>query len=147
MKQTGEIAEIFNRSGKLALDKPKRIQAFSLFQPYVRLANNYVLKNHQDGSMNVRDPLKKGEHFKDWTIVYSQGRQKHFDDQEGDMLFDILKKASAAFNIKFEEPGFITCDPNLNSFKQEIKADFDKNGKPQIIVLYLNGPQEEKFYG
>jgi hypothetical protein len=113
----------------------------------VKLANNYVVKNHGDGSMNIRDPLKKGEHFKDWVVVYSQGKQPKYDDQDADALYDVIKNASNAFGIKFEPPGFITCDPNINSWKQEIKKDLDSNGKPQIVVLYLNGPQEEKYYG
>lgn len=77
------------------------MQAFQLFQPYVKLANNYVVKNHGDGSMNIRDPLKKGEHFKDWVVVYSQGKMPKYDDQDADALYDVIKNASNAFGIKF----------------------------------------------
>ena len=48
--------------------------------------------------------------------------------------------------MRFDDPGFITCNSNSNQWKEEIKADIEKNGKPQIVVLFFN-PNEERFYG
>ena len=96
--------------------------------------------------MNIRDRLKKCVHFKDWVVVYSYGKNAKYDDNDADSLVNLLCKASEAFGIKFEDPGFITCDLNSNSWKQELQKDVEKNGKPQIIVLFFN-PHEEKFYG
>lgn len=96
--------------------------------------------------MVVKDKLKNSLHFKDWVVVYSYGKNSKYDDQDADDLVSIIKKASNAFGVRFDDPGFITCDPDSNSWKSELKADVDKNGKPQIIVLFFS-PHEEKFYG
>ena len=137
---------MFNKSGKIGVGSPKRVKGFQLLQPYVYLNNNNVLKNHGDGSMNVRDKLKNGVNFKDWVIVYSLGKNAKYDDQDADQLHEILVKSSAALGVKFSNPGFITCDNNSANWRKEIKTDIEKNGKPQIVVLYFS-PPEEKFYG
>lgn len=146
MEETNSIACVFNNSKKFELGHPKRVQSYQLYQPYARLYNNQVLKNHNDGNMNVRDKLKNSVYFKDWVVVYSLGKNPKYDDKDADELVSVLGKAGAAFGIKFDEPGFITCDPTLQDWKNEIRKDFDKNGKPQIVLLYFN-PHEEKFYG
>jgi aubergine len=146
MDSTNQIIDVLNASGRFRVDQPRRIKAFQLQQPYVKVFNNNVVKNHGDGQMNIRDKLRNSVAFKDWVVVYSYGKNTKFDDQDADNLVSILTKASEAFNVKFSEPGFITCDPQMASWKSELKADIEKNGKPQIIVLYFN-PFEEKFYG
>jgi len=95
--------------------------------------------------MNIREKLKITIPFKDYVICYSLGKQPKYDDSDADQLVDILKNASGAFGVKFSEPGFITCDTHINSWKGEIEKDIAKNGKPQIIILYFQ-PFEEKFY-
>lgn len=117
---------------------PKRITAFQLVQPYVMVHNGGVIKNHQDGTMQIRDKLKKSLDFNDWVLVYSHGKNASYDDDEADMFVDIIKKASVAFGIKIKDPGFITCNSNSNSWKQQIQDDFQKNGKPQIVTLFFN---------
>lgn len=83
---------------------------------------------------------------KDWVLVYSQGKNKKYDDNDADDFVDLLKEASQVFQIKVNTPGFITCGQNIDSWKEQINEDIKKNGKPQIIVLLVN-PQEEKYYG
>jgi len=135
MKEQDKIKEVFNRSN-----------AFQLLQPNVKINGNSVVRNHQDGSMMIKDKLKSSVHFKDWVVIYSYGKNSKYDDEDADNLVSIVKKASQAFGVRFNDPGFITCDTNSGSWKAEIRADVEKNGKPQIIVLYFN-PFEEKFYG
>ena len=84
MSQTTNIVDVFNKSGKIGVGSPKRVKGFQLLQPYVYLNNNNVLKNHGDGSMNVRDKLKNGVNFKDWVIVDSLGKNAKYDDQDAD---------------------------------------------------------------
>ena len=146
MRDTNGIMDILNESGQVTIGHPKRVQAFMLVQPNISVFKNQVIRNHQDGTMNIRDKLKNSLHFKDWVVIYSYSKNSKYDDQDADTLVEILKKASAAFGVRFEDPGFITCASNGNSWKTELKADIDKNGKPQIIVLYFN-PPEEKLYG
>ena len=146
MSGAEKIKQMLNQSHELKIGDSKTIDAFQLTQPNIRLMANNVIKNHGDGSMKVQDRLRNSMHFKDWVVVYSYGKNSKYDDQDADDLVGIIKQASKAFGIKFDDPGFITCDSHINSWKEEIKKDFDKNGKPQIVVLYFN-PFEEKFYG
>lgn len=88
--------------------------------------------------MNFKDKVKTAIQFKDWVVVYSQGKNPKYDDSDADNLVDLIVNASQTFGIKFEKPGFITCDPTINSWKQEIKSDIEKNGKPLILVLLFN---------
>ncbi len=108
---------MFNRSQKISIGKPRIVKAYQLFQPYIKLYNNNIVKNHQDGSMMVRDRLKQVENFKDWVVVYSLGKNPKFDDKDADALIDVLNQASPAFGIKMNEPGFITCDSSIASWK------------------------------
>ena len=94
----------------------------------------------------IKDRLKNSLHFKDWVVVYSYGKNSKYDDQDADDLVSLIKKASGAFGVKFDDPGFITCDQHPTGWKEEIKHDVEKNGKPQIIVLFFS-QFEEKFYG
>lgn len=99
----------------------------------------------KDGTLNFRDRVKERVDFTDWVVVYSQGQNPKYDDGDADNLVSLINEASQAYQIKFKDPGFITCDTNINDWKNQIKKDVDKNGKPQIIVLFLN-PKEEKYY-
>lgn len=80
MKQTGDIAQIFNNSGKISVKEPKKINAYQLIQPNVMMKGKNIVKNYNDGSMNIKDPLRDVKEFKDWVVVYSQGRNPKFDD-------------------------------------------------------------------
>lgn len=90
--------------------------------------------------------MKESVEFKDWVVVYSQGKNAKYDDNDADDLVDLMMDAAKAYKMKFSKPGFITCDSNIKSWKEEIQTDITKNGKPQIIVLFLNN-NEEKLYG
>ena len=146
MKKTGDIVQTLNDSDNIHLSLPQKIKAYQLVQPYVKVQGTQVVKNHGDGSMNIRDKLRSTVNFKDWVVVYSTGKNAKIDDRDADDLANLLGKASEAFGVKFEEPGFITCSQNVQDWKKELAADIEKNGKPQIIVLFFN-PFEEKFYG
>ena len=90
-------------------------------QPYARLAGNFILKNHGDGNMNVRDKLRITVPFKDYVIVYSTGQNPKYDDNDADALVHNLNKASEAFGVKFGEPGFLACkNGSLQGWKNEI---------------------------
>lgn len=103
------------------MGQARRIVSFQLLQPYVRLAGNFVLKNHGDGNMNVRDKLRIPVQFKDYVIVYSTGQNPKYDDNDADILHNNLIKASEAFGVKFGDPGFITCkNSSLQGWKNEI---------------------------
>jgi len=146
MKKTGDIVQTLNDSDNIHLSLPQKIKAYQLVQPYVKVQGTQVVKNHGDGSMNIRDKLRSTVNFKDWVVVYSTGKNAKIDDRDADDLVNLLGKASEDFVVKFEEPGFITCPQNVQDWKKELAADIEKNGKPQIIVLFFN-PFEEKFYG
>lgn len=146
MDKTEDIVRHLNSEGKFHIGKPIQIKAHQLPQPYVEVENNLVVKNHGDGSMNIRDRLRQCVHFKDWVVVYSHGKNPKYDDGDADSFVSLMINASKAFGVRFDDPGFITCDPSNNSWRQELQKDIEKNGKPQIIVLFFN-PNEEKFYG
>jgi hypothetical protein len=116
--QTTRLVDDLNSSGRLKVAAaPIRVRAFQLNQPFVRMFGNMVVKNNGDGNMNIRDKLRFPVNFKDYVIVYSYGKQKDYDDGDADALVNILQKASGAFGVSFAEPGFITCDQNVNSWK------------------------------
>jgi aubergine-like protein len=122
----------------------KKLQGYQLNDPEVKLSSNSVVRA-KDGALNFRDKVKESVEFKDWVIVYSLGKNAQYDDQDADDFVDLIHEASAAYKMKFGKPGFITCSSNIKSWKEEIERDVTKNGKPQIIVLFLNN-YEEKFY-
>lgn len=138
MTQTGKIIDILNQNENIDLGNPKKIKAYQLSQPYVKVQGTNIVKNHGDGSMNIRDKLRNSIHFKDWVVVYSCGKNAKYDDQDADGLVSLLCKASVAFGVKFDEPGFITCDSKCQDWKQQLGDDIQKNGKPQIVVLFFN---------
>jgi hypothetical protein len=146
MKKTGDMRETLNNTEDIHLSLPQKVKAYQLIQPYVRVQGSNIVKNHGDGSMNIRDKLRSIVHFKDWVVVYSTGKNAQQDDRDADDLASILAKASVAFGVKIEEPGFITCNSSVQDWKAQLGSDIEKNGKPQIVVLYFN-PFEEKFYG
>ena len=113
--------------------------------PEVKLSANNIIRA-KEGSLLFRDKVKEAVEFKDWVIVYSQGKNPTYDDNDADDFSDLILTASKAYNFKFQKVGFITCDSNIKSWKQEIEADVTKNGKPQIMILFLQN-YEEKFYG
>jgi aubergine-like protein len=127
------------------IGRPRNVVGYQLDDPEVILASKNVFRA-KDGSLNFKDKVKQAVNFKDWVIVYSQGKNSSYDDQDADNLSALINEAAKAFGISFSTPGFITCDNNINSWKKEIQKDVEKNGKPQIIVLFFNN-NEEKFYG
>ncbi len=113
--KTNDLVETLNRNGRLRIGAARRIVAFQLFQPNVKLFNT-TLKNHGDGNMVVKQKLKVPVAFKDYLIVYSCGNNPKIDDNEADALLDNLKKASEAFGVNFSKPGFIACESKVNSW-------------------------------
>lgn len=138
MSQTGKIIDILNQNENINLDHPKKIKAYQLNQPFVKVQGTNIVKNHGDGSMNIRDKLRNSTHFKDWVIVYSCGKNPKYDDQDADGLVSLLCKSSSIYGVKFDEPGFITCDSKCQDWKQQLGSDIEKNGKPQIVVLFFS---------
>lgn len=79
--------------------------------------------------------------------MYSLSKNPKRDDEDADDAVGLLKKSAESYGVKFKEPGFITIDGNgIKDWKDTIKKDIDKNGTPQIIVIYVN-QYEEKYYG
>lgn len=101
MDETNDIVNVFNNSRQLELGNPRRVESYQLYQPYARLFNDQVLKNHNDGNMVVKDKLKNPVHFKDWVVVYSLGKNPKFDDKDADELVSVMSKAGATFGLKF----------------------------------------------
>ena len=125
---------------------PKRVVGYQLDNPEVRLSANNVIRA-KEGSLMFKDKVKEAVEFRDYAIVYSQGNNyPKNDDDAADDFVDLMFTASKAYNFKLSKPGFITCDSNIKSWKEEIKRDIDKSGKPQILILFFNN-HEEKFYG
>lgn len=59
----------------------------------------------------------------------------------------MFRSCSTTFGIKVDEPGFITVEGgHVEDWKKEIAKDIEKNGAPQIVVLFLQ-KHEEKYYG
>lgn len=73
--------------------------------------------------MNFKDKVKSSIPFKDWVVAYSQGKSPKSDDKDADDLVSLIQEASKAFGLDFKEPGFITADSHVNSWKEEINKD------------------------
>lgn len=69
------------------------VKAYQLNQPYAKVEGKNIVKNHGDGSMNIRTRLRNAANFKDWVIVYSSGKNPKYDDQDADGLVTLLCKA------------------------------------------------------
>ena len=54
VQETTDLVTIMNDSGRIRVAPPRRINAFQLAQPYVKIFNNATLKNNGDGNMNIR---------------------------------------------------------------------------------------------
>lgn len=54
-------------------------------EPSVKLSNNNTFKA-KDGNLNFKDKVKQAVQFKDWVIVYSQGKNPDYDDKDADSL-------------------------------------------------------------
>ena len=102
LSQTKILVQVLNKNGRLKIREPKRITAFQLAQPNIKLYGNYVMKNNGDGNMIVRDKLKEPVDFKDYVVVYSRGKNHKDDDREADELCENLVKASQSFGINFK---------------------------------------------
>ena len=142
VEKNEKIIAALNKSKEINIGDAKIMNAYQLPEPRVQL-NSRVFPS-DNGSLNFKDRVLKGVKFNDWTVVYS--RRNKYDDEDADDLYRLINKASDAFGITFQAPGWIVTDSNINSWKQEILADVEKNGKPQIIVLFLQR-NEERFYG
>jgi hypothetical protein len=92
-----------------------KLEGYQLFEPDIRLrTQNYKPK---EGSFRFKDSLKVSIDPKDWVLVYSQGKNAKYDDNDADDFVGLLQEASNAFGIKVAAPGFITCGQNINSWK------------------------------
>jgi aubergine-like protein len=98
------------------IDKPRMVGGYQLSNPAVRLASNNIY-SADNGNLNFKDKVKMAIPFKDWVVVYSRGKYAENDDGDADNLAQLIFSASKAFGIQFSEPGFITCESNINSWK------------------------------
>jgi hypothetical protein len=136
MHNTQKLIDSIN-GPELRIDNPRYVEGYLLNNPGVILASNSIFKA-DNGTLNFKDKVKQAVSFKDWVLVYSRGKYPENDDADADNFVQLVYSASKAFGIQFSEPGFITCESNVNSWIKEIQRDVDKNGKPMIIVLLLN---------
>ncbi len=85
------------------------------------------------GNIRNRGVLKEPFHFTDWVFCYSTS------DADADDAVALLKKSASAYGVQFKEPGWIAIDrnANVNDWKKQLKTDIEKNGAPQIVVVYL----------
>lgn len=74
------------------------VNGYQLDDPEVFLASKNVYRA-KDGSLNFKDRVKQAIKFKDWVIVYSQGKNYKYDDQDADDLYALFKDASKAFGV------------------------------------------------
>ena len=51
----------------------------------MKLSNNNTFRA-KDGNLNFKDKVKQAVQFKDWVIVYSQGKNPDYDDKDADSL-------------------------------------------------------------
>lgn len=93
------INDLLKDSGVEVLE-PRIIKGIQLDDPTVILGNgnNYRAK---DGNLNFKDKVKSSVKFNDWVIVYSQGKNAGYDDNDADSLAALIKEAAKAFSIKF----------------------------------------------
>lgn len=94
MDEVEKIRNVINESKVCNIDVPKKVDAYQLTQPDVRVDSQRKVTNHQDGAINIRDKLKKCVDFKDWVVVYSCGKNSKYDDNDADSLVSIIRKAS-----------------------------------------------------
>jgi hypothetical protein len=100
----------------ITIESPLKLDGFQLFEPEIKLrGRDYKPK---DGTFRFKDSLQKCVDPKDWVLVYSHGKNAKWDDNDADDFVDLLKDASKVFQIKVDNPGFITCSQNLNSWKE-----------------------------
>lgn len=116
---------------------PKKVVGYQLDNPEVKLSANNVVRA-KEGSLMFKDKVKEAVEFRDYVIVYSQGKNATYDDNDADDFVELMHTASKAYNFKLSKPGFITCDSNIKSWKEEIQRDIEKSGKPQILILFFN---------
>lgn len=91
------------------------------------------------GNIKHRGVLKEPFNFTDWIFVYSLSKNSKRDDEDADNAVDLLKKSGESYGVKLKDPGFLTIENgSINDWKTQIKKDVDKNGTPQIIVIYVN---------
>lgn len=138
LNETDSLIEIKNE---------KRMPGYCLPRTDLLYSNGTRVQPDQKGAIKHRGPLKEPFNFTDWVFVYSIGKTSKRDQEDADNAVNLLIKSASTYGIKFKDPGFVEVDGNgINSWKKQIKDDAEKNGSPQIIVIYLNS-FEEKYYG
>lgn len=107
LDETSRLINILN-GPQIQIGRPKKIGGYQLYDTQVKLASNNIFKS-RDGTLNFKDKVKLAIPFKDWVIVYSQGKNSKYDDKDADDLVSLIQEASKAFGLEFKEPGFITA--------------------------------------
>lgn len=124
---------------------PRRLPGYILNESEVKLSGSTMLTDN--GNLNFKDKLLEVPTLKDWVMVYSYGKNAEYDDTDADSAVTLMQKASQAFGVTIKTPGFITIQGNkVEVWKEQIENDVQKNGKPQIVVLFFT-QFEEKLYG
>jgi hypothetical protein len=69
--------------------KARKMQGYQLSDPVVKLSDKNVAYA-KEGSLNFRDAVKESVEVKDWVVVYSQGKNAKYDDNDADDLVDLI---------------------------------------------------------
>lgn len=75
---------------EIEIGRPRKVGGYQLYDTQVKLASNNVFKS-RDGALNFKDKVKLSIPFKDWVIVYSQGKNPKFDDRDADELVSLIQ--------------------------------------------------------
>lgn len=147
MRKVRTMIDKLNESkGLIEIKNQKRLEGYCLPKPELYYSHGSKVQPDAKGNIKHRGILKDPFNFTDWIFVYSAGKQPKRDQNEADDAVSLLTKSGATYGIKFKEPGFIEIDSNnINVWKDQIRKDAEKNGVPQIVVVYLNS-YEEKYY-
>lgn len=117
------------------------MNGYTLHPPIVALKDTDVRPNN--GQMSIRNKILSPVVIKDWLIIYTDKRPS--DTQDYENFMDLLRESSKALGIRVENPGVCYSDGSLDSFINKIRNDFEKNGKPLIVVTFLAN-HEAKYY-
>lgn len=89
MVDTDKIKEYLGATEDFRLGNPIRMPGIQLNEPEVRLQTQSF--RSKDGTLRFKDRVKIPVAFKDWVLVYSQGKNSSYDDQDADNFVSLLK--------------------------------------------------------
>ena len=141
------MVEKFNNQeeGLIKIGGAKTMEGYILDKPELAFGSGKT-RPDEKGTIKNRSKLKNTPAIKDWVFVYSIGKRAEQDDNEADKAVELLRKAGNTYGINLSEPGFITVEGRKSAdWVNAIKGDIEKNNKPELVVCFVNGP-EEKYY-